>query len=58
MEAKTMFADTKSAVTRTISQDDYVQDWANYFFQAKKVERVSAYTLIIYKQQLEHFLLL
>jgi hypothetical protein len=58
MEAKTMFADTKSAVTRTISQDDYVQDWANYFFQGKKVERVSAYTLIIYKQQLEHFLLL
>jgi site-specific recombinase XerD len=38
------------------SEFDFIQDWANSFYQSKKVERVSPYTLIFYKQQLGHFL--
>jgi integrase/recombinase XerD len=51
-----MFSDTKSALARTLSQIDFITDWANSFYQAKKVEGVSAYTLTFYKQQLGHFL--
>ncbi|MHB8114481.1 MAG: tyrosine-type recombinase/integrase [Bellilinea sp.] len=35
---------------------DYVTDWANQFYLAKKSEGVSPTTLIFYKQQLGHFL--
>jgi site-specific recombinase XerD len=35
---------------------DFIPDWANQFYQSKKVEGVSAYTLKFYKQQLGHFL--
>lgn len=35
---------------------DYVTDWANQFYLAKKSEGVSPATLIFYKQQLGHFL--
>ena len=35
---------------------DNLLDWANQFYQCKKVEGVSSYTLTFYKQQLGHFL--
>jgi integrase/recombinase XerD len=56
MEAKIMLSDIKSALARTISRIDFIPDWANSFYQAKRVEGVSAYTLTFYKQQLGHFL--
>ena len=49
----------KATLARTtvknLHQDNLV-DWANQFYQSKKVEGVSAYTLTFYKQQLGHFL--
>ena len=36
-------------------QQDYLVDWANQFYQSKKVEGLSPYTLTFYKQQLGHF---
>jgi len=51
-----MFSDTKSTLAHTISQIDFIPDWANSFYQAKKVEGGSSYTLTFYKQQLGHFL--
>jgi site-specific recombinase XerD len=38
------------------SSFDSIPDWANAFYQARKVERVSPHTLTFYKQQLGHFL--
>jgi site-specific recombinase XerD len=38
------------------SEVDFIPDWINQFYQSKKVEGVSPYTLIFYKQQLGHFL--
>ncbi len=38
------------------SEVDFILDWANQFYQSKKVEGVSAYTLTFNKQQLGHFL--
>ena len=35
---------------------DFIGDWADQFYKIKKVEGVSPYTLIFYKQQLGHFL--
>lgn len=35
---------------------DYLVDWANHFYHSKKVEGISPYTLIFYRQQLEYFL--
>jgi site-specific recombinase XerD len=35
---------------------DFIPDWANQFYQAKKSEGVSTYTLRFYKQQLNHFI--
>jgi site-specific recombinase XerD len=35
---------------------DYIPDWTNQFYQAKKSEGISSYTLVFYKQQLNHFL--
>lgn len=37
-------------------RQDNILDWANQFYQSKKVEGVSPYTLTFYKQQLGHFL--
>jgi len=50
MQSKT----NQSYITSLISE--YIPDWANAFYQAKKVEGVSSYTLSFYKQQLEHFM--
>jgi site-specific recombinase XerC len=36
--------------------EDFIPDWANQFYQAKKSEGVSSYTLTFYKQQLIHFI--
>jgi integrase/recombinase XerD len=38
------------------SFQDFIVDWANQFYQVKKSEGISSYTLIFYKQQLNHFL--
>ena len=51
--------DINSPITHTTIKDivqDYILDWVNQFYQAKKVEGVSPYTLKFYKQQLGHFL--
>ena len=42
--------------TSKLCVQDYIPDWANQFYQAKKVEGISAFTLTFYKQQLGHFL--
>lgn len=54
-----MSASNHPKVTHTTNKNifqDYLVDWANQFYQSKKVEGVSSYTLIFYKQQLGHFL--
>jgi site-specific recombinase XerD len=54
-----MSATNHSKVTRTTFMNiyqDYLVDWANQFYQSKKVEGISTYSLIFYKQQLGHFL--
>ena len=54
-----MTASTEHPLTHTTTQkcvQDFIPDWANQFYQAKKAEGVSAYTLTFYKQQLGHFL--
>jgi integrase/recombinase XerD len=48
METKTL--------AHTTSQIDFIPDWANFFYQAKKVEGISPCTLAFYRQQLGHFL--
>ena len=50
---------SQNDATHTTSKfcvQDYIPDWANQFYQAKKVEGISAFTLTFYKQQLGHFL--
>lgn len=42
--------------TRVLQALEYIPDCANQFFQAKKAEGVSTYTLTFYRQQLGHFL--
>lgn len=45
------------SVTHTTSKlVDFVSEWANEFYKAKKIEGVSGATQIFYKQQLGHFL--
>jgi len=52
-----MLTEGKTNLSHTTSIfSEFIHDWANAFYQAKKVEGVSPYTLIFYKQQLEHFL--
>ncbi len=42
--------------TPKIIVQDFIPEWANQFYIAKKVEGLSPYTLIFYRQQLNHFL--
>lgn len=54
-----MTASTEHHLAHTTTQNciqDFILDWANQFYQAKKAEGVSVYTLTFYKQQLGHFL--
>jgi integrase/recombinase XerD len=54
-----MTASTEHHLTHTTTQNciqDFIPDWANQFYQAKKAEGISPYTLTFYKQQLGHFL--
>jgi site-specific recombinase XerD len=54
-----MEANRQTAVTHTTigkSEPDFILELANQFYQTKKVEGVSSYTLTFYKQQLGHFL--
>lgn len=51
-----MLADTKTNITHTLSQADWLEDWAGEFIKAKKIEGLSPNTLRIYKQQLKHLL--
>ena len=54
-----MTTSTEHHLTHTTFQkcvQDFILDWANQFYQAKKVEGISPYTLTFYKQQLGHFL--
>jgi integrase/recombinase XerD len=49
----------QSPVTHTTIgkvEADFILDWANQFYQSKKVEGVSPFTLTFYKQQLGYFL--
>jgi len=49
------FTDLARTTIKNVHQDNLL-DWANQFYQSKKVEGVSMYTLTFYKQQLGHFL--
>jgi site-specific recombinase XerD len=51
-----MLVNTKTSVTRALSQADWIEDWAIEFIKAKKIEGLSPNTLRIYTQQLKHFL--
>ena len=54
-----MSATVQPTATHTTIQNqmpDFITDWANSFFIAKKAEGVSSATLVFYKQQLTHFL--
>jgi len=42
--------------THTTSKADYVAEWANEFYKAKKLEGISVATQAFYKQQIGHFL--
>ena len=42
--------------TPKVIVQDFIPEWANQFYIAKKVEGLSPYTLTFYKQQLGHFL--
>jgi integrase/recombinase XerD len=56
---KTMSKDIQPKLWNTLSTNlfqDFIPDWANQFNQAKKAEGISSYTLIFYRQQLNHFL--
>jgi site-specific recombinase XerC len=56
----TMSTNHKHNVTHTIIENitrNNLLDWANQFYQSKKVEGISPYTLTFYKQQLGHFLI-
>ena len=46
----------KAVLARTIILEGSIVEWAGAFYQAKKSEGVSAFTLRFYKQQLSHFL--
>jgi site-specific recombinase XerD len=51
--------DIQSNLTHTIIENitsDNILEWSNQFYQSKKVEGVSSFTLTFYKQQLNHFL--
>src|SRR4030043_414269 len=55
----TMSAVYQSRIVHTTIKSidlDNLLDWANQFYQSKKVEGVSSYTLTFYKQQLGHFM--
>lgn len=49
------FSDLARTTINNVRQEN-ILDWANQFYQSKKVEGVSPYTLTFYKQQLGHFL--
>lgn len=54
-----MATDLKHNLTHTLNEiceQDFIADWANQFYQAKKAEGVSTFTLTNYKQQLGHSL--
>lgn len=51
-----MLSNTKTNLTHTLSQADWIEDWAIEFVKAKKVEGLSSNALRIYEQQLKHFL--
>ena len=53
--SNSQFPDLARTTIKNTRQENLL-DWANQFYQAKKVEGVSAYTLTFYKQQLGHFL--
>lgn len=53
--SKSQFSDLARTTINNVRQDNLL-DWANQFYQSKKVEGVSPYTLAFYKQQLGHFL--
>jgi integrase/recombinase XerC len=54
-----MASENQSKLGHTLSVNlfqDFIPDWTNQFYQAKKSEGISSYTLIFYKQHLNHFL--
>lgn len=54
-----MYTNHQSNLTHTIIENIVhynLLEWANYFYQSKKIEGVSGFTLTFYKQQLGHFL--
>jgi site-specific recombinase XerC len=54
-----MSAEIQAKLGHTLSTNlfqDFIPDWANQFYQAKKSEGISGYTIIFYKQHLNHFL--
>jgi len=53
---KTVQFQQEAHTTKVLRALEYIPDCANQFFQAKKAEGVSAYTLTFYRQQLGHFL--
>ncbi len=54
-----MAKDIQPKIGNTLSiylYQDFILDWTNQFYQAKRSEGISSYTLTFYKQQLNHFL--
>lgn len=51
-----MCPEQNTDLARTTFAEDLIPEWANAFYQAKKVEGLSRLTLVFYKQQLGHFL--
>lgn len=52
-----MLPDEQKKLVHTTSQNpEIIEDWANAFYTAKKVEGLSSHTLAFYRQQLGHFL--
>ncbi len=47
---------TQNTLVNTIRQIEYISECANLFYQAKKSEGLSKWTLRFYQQQLAHFL--
>lgn len=55
----TMYSENQQHLTHTIIENVTrynLIDWANQFWQAKRIEGVSGFTLTFYRQQLGHFL--
>ena len=52
-----MQTEGKTNLSHTLTTlSEYIPDWANAFYRAKKVEGISSHTPVIYKQQFGHFL--